>query len=298
MRRLTTLVLLAALGLTACTDDGGTEVRAAAGAPAAATQADLVRRDWRIEAVTDADGEHRDVDPTYDAVLRFDGEGGFGAETCNASGGNVLIGPTTLEWGDEIASTSMACTDEDLTWLETTMGALFAGTSTWELTDGALRIEGNGITVELSERPQGFPTEMVQLATNGPNCECEWQFGYTEIPDGGTDVRYRFGIGWEGRGGPGQGYGSAGLAVDPEIPMDAMWLDDVEGKLFPFGTLPVDAASAMFEAPDGTTIELHPYALPDGRLVYGEPVDASQGQVVALDADGNEIERGRVVPVG
>ena len=295
MRRLTALALLAALILNACGEDEGAEVRAAEGTPAAATQADLVRRDWRIDAVTDADGEHRDIDPAYDAVLRFDGEGGFGAETCNASGGGVVVTPTTLEWGDEIASTQMACTDERLTWLETTMAALFAGTSTWELTDGALRIEGNGITVELSERPAGFPTQMVQLATNDPACECEWQFGYTEIPDPATNGP-RFGIGWEGRHGPGQGYGEAGMVADPA--MGTMWLDDVEGKLFPYGTLPVGAVSAVFETIDGTTIEMHPYELPDGRLVYGEPIDASQGAVVALDADGNEIERGRTVPVG
>ena len=78
-----------------------------------------------------------------------------------------------------------------------------------------------------------------------------------------------------------------------------MWLDDVEGQLFPFGTLPVGAtAAASSRRKPGHSIELHPYELPDGRFVYGEPIDATKGQVVALDADGNEIDRGRIVPAG
>ena len=284
--------------LGACGEDDGSGLRAADGTPAAATQADLVRRDWRIDAVTDAAGDRREVDPLHDAVLRFDGEGGFSAKTCNYTGGDVVITPSSLEWGDEIMSTEMGCVDEDVTWLETTMGALFSGTSTWDLTGDVLRIEGNGVTAELSERPAGFPTEMIQLATNDPDCECEWQFGYTEDPDADTNGGYRYSIGWEGREGPGKGYGSAGMVVDSEIPMDAMWLDDVEGKLFPFGTLPVGTASAVFETTDGTTVALHPYELPDGRLVYGEPVPATKGQVVALEESGQEIDRGRVVPAG
>jgi len=150
VRRLSGLLLLAALALVACSDDDGTDVQAGDGVATAPTQADLVRRDWRINAVTDASGERLEVDPAYDAVLRFDGEGGFSAKTCNHTGGDVVIAPTTLEWGDGIASTDMACQDEDLMWLETTMGALYDGTSTWELTDGALTIEGNEVTAELS----------------------------------------------------------------------------------------------------------------------------------------------------
>jgi heat shock protein HslJ len=297
MRKPVALVLLTFLAVSSCSD-GGTEVSAGGGSPAAATEVDLVRRDWRVDAVTDDTGDHRDVDPAYDAVLRFDGEGGFSAKTCNYTGGDVTIDASSLAWGKEIASTDMGCMEDDLTWLESTMGALFVGTSTWKLTDDALRIEGNGVSVELSERPAGFPTEMVQLATNDPACECEWQFGYTEDPDTATNGGYRFSIDWEGRDAPGTGYGSAGMVVDPEIPMDAMWIDDVEGKLFPFGTLPVGATAAVFETADGDTIEMHAHELPDGRFVYGEPIDATKGQVVALDENGQELDRGRVVPAG
>jgi hypothetical protein len=60
----------------------------------------------------------------------------------------------------------------------------------------------------------------------------------------------------------------------------------------------VGATAARFETEAGDSVEMHPYELPDGRFVYGEPIDAAKGQVVALDADGNEIDRGRVVPAG
>ena len=36
-----------------------------------------MRRDWRIDAVTDAEGTRREIDPVHDAVLRFDGEALF-----------------------------------------------------------------------------------------------------------------------------------------------------------------------------------------------------------------------------
>lgn len=263
-----------------------------------ASASDLRGHDWRIDALTDTTGDRREVDPSHDAVLRFDGEGGFSAKTCNHTGGDVAVEAASLRWGDEIASTAMGCLDEDLTWLETTMAALFRGTSTWSLADGHLRIEGNGVTVELTERPAGFPTEMVQLATSDTGTEAQWQLGYTEDPDAEANGGYRYYLQWEGRSAPGTGYGSAGMAVDPDVAMDAMWLDDVDGGLFPFGTLPAGTVSAVFEATDGTTEELHLYALPDGRLVYGQTVAATKGQVVALDVHGEEIDRGRVVPAG
>ena len=278
---------------TACASDDAA-VRSA-GPPT--TASDLLGRDWRIEAVTDADGERREVDPTHDAVLRFDGDGGFSAKTCNHTGGEAVVSETTIAWGDEIFSTSMACLDDDLTWLETTMAALFRGTATWALDDGRLRIEGNRVVVELTERPEGFPTEMVPLATSDPGREWQWQLGYTEDAAAGADG-YRFFLSWEGRPAPGTGYGTAGMAVDPEIPMEAMWLDDVEGGLFPFGTLPLGTASAVFEATDGSREPLATYELPDGRRVYGQVVQAAKGQAVALDADGDELGRGRLVPAG
>lgn len=277
----------------ACGSDG-TAVRS--GGPSASAS-DLQGHDWRIAVVTDAGGERREVDPIHDAVLRFDGEGGFSAKTCNHTGGEAEVGAGSIEWGNEIFSTSMACLDDDLTWLETTMATLFRGTSTWTLAEGHLRIEGHGVVAELSERPEGFPTEMVQLATSDPGGEWQWQLGYTEDPAAGPDG-YRFFLSWEGRSAPGTGYGSAGMAVDPEIPMEAMWLDDVEGGLFPFGTLPIGTASAVFEAADGSRQPLATYELPDGRRVYGQVVQAAEGQAVALAADGTEIGRGRVVPAG
>ncbi len=294
MRRLLLglLIVAAAVG---CRDQGA-EVRADGESAGDVAVAQLVRRDWRIEVITDASGDRRDVAPDYDAVLRFDGEGGFSAKTCNHTGGDVTVDAGRLTWGREIASTAAACLDEDLTWIETTLGSLFRGSATWTLADGRLHIRGNGVAAELSERPVGFPTELVQLATSDPDGESEWQFGYAEDSAAGPGG-YRFSLTWEGRSGPGRGYGSSGMVVDPEVPMDTMWVDDVDGRLFPFGTLPVGAAAAVFESVDGTTEALQTHELPDGRRVYGETVEAGQGQVVAVDGAGHEMGRGRVVPV-
>jgi heat shock protein HslJ len=292
MRRVLSVILVLAVVAACGSDDAAVRSNGPSASPS-----DLQGHDWRIEVVTDASGERREIDPTFDAVLRFDREGGFGAKTCNHTGGDATMLASTIEWGDEISSTSMACLDENLTWLEATVGTLFRGTSTWALTDGRLRIEGNGVAVELTERPAGFPTEMVQLATSDPSREAQWQLGYTEDPDAGANGGYRYFLQWEGRSAPGTGYGSAGMAVDPAVSLETMWLDDVDGELFPFGTLPVGTASAVFESTDGSREDLHLYELPDGRLVYGERVAAAKGQVVAFDAQGAEIGRGRVVPV-
>jgi heat shock protein HslJ len=258
---------------------------------------DLVGRDWRIDVVT-AKGERRAIDPSYDAVLRFDGNGSFGGKTCNDFGGDVVISPSSLTFGDEVLSTLMKCTGER-GWLEDRVTSLFLmGTAEWTLVDGVLRLDAGDVVVELSERPTGFPTELVQLTTSDAFGEPFWQFGYTEATDAEmAEGAYRYFLMWEGRSAPGTAFGNAGVAVDPEVPLETMWVDDVENAVFTFGTLPPGTVTALFEATDGTPEELTIYVLPDGRPVYGQVVAASKGQVVALDRAGNEIGRGRTVPV-
>ncbi len=258
---------------------------------------DLIGREWRIDVVT-AQGERREIDPSYDAVVRFDGSGGFSGKTCNQFSGEVVVRASELAFGDEVQSTLMAC-GGDQGWLESSVMSVFlAGHAEWTLAEGVLRIEGGDVVVELSERPAGFPTQLVPLATSDPSGEAEWQFGYSEATDAEVaEGAYRYFITWEGRAAPGQGYGNAGIAVDPQAPLETMWVDDVEGAMFTFGTLPAGTATARFEGDDGTREEVTVYELPDGSLVHGQVVAASRGQVVALDGDGNEIARGRTVPV-
>ncbi len=262
----------------------------------AASADDLVGKDWSIDVVT-AGGERREIDPTYDAVLRFDGEGGFSGTTCNHFGGDVAISSTEMAWGDEVASTLMGCSG-DLGQVEASVFSMFTGTAEWRLTDGTLRIEGKDVTFELTELPPGFPTELVQLAVSDPAGEAQWQFGYVEATDAEVaDGAYRYFLTWEGRSAPGTGYGNAGMAVDPELSyLETMWLDDVDGGMFVFGTLPSGTDAVRFEADDGTAAELTAYVLPDGSLVYGQVVPPNTGEVVALDAGSNEIGRGRTVP--
>jgi heat shock protein HslJ len=287
----------AGLLLAGCSGDDGATVQTGEDTPGASAE-QLVRRDWDIVAVTAGD-ERRTVDDETEAVLRFDGEGAFSGTTCNHFGGDVTVTPSELEWGDEVMSTSMLCTDEDVAWLETHVLELFSGTATWSLADDVLRIEGNDVRLELRERADAFPTELVPLATSAPGAEAEWQFGYSETSaDDMAEGSPRFSITWEGRTAPGTAYGSAGLAVDPSIPLEAMWVDGVDGRLFPFGTLPDGTVTAVFETADGTQEPITAYELPDGRRVYGQPVEATRGQVVALDAAGEELGRGRTVPAG
>jgi heat shock protein HslJ len=251
---------------------------------------DLDHKDWRIDVVS-ADGDRREVDPAYDAVLRFDGDGGFEASMCNDIHGDVTITSSELTWGN-VWSTLAGCLDDDLTWLETAVSAVFDSTARWTLTDGVLRIEGEDVVVELGQRPDGFPRDLVQLATSDPAGESQWQFGYAEIERGSG-----YDLWWEGRAAPGTAFRDAGIGADPSDVLKAMWVEDVDGGLFAFGFVPEAAESVVFDAVDNTREVMTTYDLPDGSRVYGAVVTATPGRVVALDADGTEFGRSDPSPV-
>ena len=258
--------------------------------PASPTAEQLIGVEWRIDslAVDGADPVGPPADA--DAVIRFSGAEVSGT-ACNHFGGDAAVGAGTVTFGDEVMSTSMACMEPAINVVQDAVLRLVGGgEGTWSITDGVLVLEANGVRLEGSEKADAFPTpDLEVLVASDGSSEAEWQLGYEQHP--GAD--YEASLIWEGRSGPGVGFGSAGLAVDPTITMDAMWVDHVEGGLFPFGTLPPGTVRAVFMAEDGTETELGVYALPTGRSVFGQPVDAAGGTVRALGADGQVLETSR-----
>ncbi|MGK2948204.1 MAG: META domain-containing protein [Acidimicrobiales bacterium] len=268
---------------------GGDTTEAPDVEPAAPTTEQLIGVEWRIDsvAVDGADPVRPPVDA--DAVIRFSGTAVSGI-ACNHFGGDATVGDGTVTFGNEMASTAMGCGDPAIMAVELAVSQLVQGEGTWSITDGVLVLEANGVRLEGSEKANAFPTpDLEVLVASDGSSEAEWHFGYEQQPG----AEYEAFLVWEGRSSPGVGFGSAGLAVDPTIAMDAMWVDHVEGGLFPFGTLPPGTVRAAFVAEDGTETELEVHALPTGRSVFGQPVAATGGTVQALGADGQVLETSR-----
>lgn len=283
-------VLLVGAAVAFVVARGGDTTEAPDVEPAAPTADQLIGVEWRIDsvAVDGADPVRPPVDA--DAVIRFSGTAVSGI-ACNHFGGDATVGDGTVTFGTEMASTSMACMEPAINAVQDAVLRLVrGGEGTWSITDGVLVLEANGVRLEGSEKASAFPTpDLEVLAASDGSSEAEWHFGYERQ----SVAEYEAFLVWEGRSGPGVGFGSAGLAVDPTIALDAMWVDHVEGGLFPFGTLPPGTVRAVFVAEDGTETELEVHALPTGRSVFGQPVDAAGGTVRALGTDGQVLETSR-----
>lgn len=278
------LITGALMAMAACGSEPGGEVRA--GADSSVEQ--LVRIDWGMDAIT-VGGDRREIDPTYEAVLRFDGEGEFTGKTCNFYGGSVEVTDGGLDWGGDVSMTSMGCQDENLTTLESEVSMLVAADATWSINDERLRIESGDIVLELSRLADAFPTpDLVQIAASAPESGAQWQIGYSA--EGGLAF-----LSWEGRERPGTAFGSAGLAVDPSAPIDGMALSFADQTVV-LGYVPPGSDSAAYEVDGADPIPLALHPLPGGRLAVGDLVAEGAGAIVARDVAGTELGRTRLLP--
>jgi heat shock protein HslJ len=160
VRALGALVLVGALALAGCGDDGddvssgdGSTTTAAAGSSdstagpdAAAPTADEL--EGRTFLSTMVEG-HDLVDGSV-LRLSFDGERLAAHAGCNTMTGSYGVDAGTLAWSDTPAATMMACEDDLMaqdTWVAEVLTAGLAA----QLGDGVLILSGDGVLIELEE---------------------------------------------------------------------------------------------------------------------------------------------------
>jgi heat shock protein HslJ len=294
------VAVVLALPLAACGSepdvvDSGAGAGGGADADADVGATPLVGTEWLV-VETSVGGSTTAVPAGLDAVVRFDGEGGWSAHGCNYLGGGVEIDGLRLSFDDDVTTTEIECTgpagDVDsavATVLEGDVDAVIDGE---ELTLTA----SGGDRLRLEVRDGIFPSRTMTALDEGTRGDGDYRFGYETGGEGPS-------ASWEFREAPGMpwGFAGAGPPSDPHRP-DPLGGGAGAPASFVFGLIGVDVARVVYEPPSGASgasgeaTELDLYALggdfPEWQAYGGfveQPVAGSY--VVAYDAAGAELGR-------
>jgi heat shock protein HslJ len=203
--------LLALLAAAAC----GSEPDLARTGDAA--PAPLAGTEWQLVEMS-VGGSATAVPAEVDAVVRFDGEGGWSAHGCNFIGGSVEIDGMRLSFDDGVSSTDMVCTGsvEDIDTAVTTVlrGDVDAAIDGEELT----LVGPGGDWLRLEVRDGVFPSRTMTPLDEGTRGEGDYRFGY-ERGEGGPHAS------WEFRAAPGSPWEFAGSGP----PSNPHWPDPLGG---------------------------------------------------------------------
>jgi heat shock protein HslJ len=256
--------------------------------PAAAAPTSLAGVEWQLVRVV---GPDRDWRPPagVDAVLRFDGQGGFSATACNHFGGPVRVAGHRLRLG-QMVSTSMGCGGPAGS-VERAFLAVMDGEVGWAVEAGELRLDKpDGRGLRFRERDTIYPGRDLRPLLRGRRDGGDYRLGYSV--DQGSAA-----LSWEWRDGPGRPWGYAGMNRELAWPVprpDAMAGDAADGR-FVFGVVDVRTARAAYLPPGGrpaVQLERFDLAAARGWWVFGGFVpERPGGIVIAYDATGRELSR-------
>jgi heat shock protein HslJ len=251
--------------------------------------APLVGTEWQL-LESSVGGSTTAVPAEVDAVVRFDGDGGWSAHGCNYIGGGVEIDGMHLSFDDEMSSTDMAC-DDPVGDIDTAVTSVLRGDVDAAIDGDELTLTGpGGDWLRLEVRDGIFPSRTMTPLDEGTRGEGDYRFGY----EGGEGGPY---VSWEFRAAPGRPWGFAGSGPpsDPHRP-DPLGGAAEERVSFVFGVIGADVVRVVYEPPSGEPTELDLYPLGSdfpGWQAYGgfveQPVAGSR--VVTYDAVGAELGR-------
>lgn len=178
-----------------------------------------------------------------DAVLRFDGAGGYSANACNHLAGEVDIGDGTLVLQAGM-TTDMSCSG--LTGeIDDALSSLAGSTVAWSVDGDGLRLASDGgTTLRYRERDSVYPgdgddLEVVAGERGG------WQYRLSVSQTEGDAS----GLNMVSRAGPGQPWGTKGLgAPSPgEAPLWAIVVHVIDGQTFVAAFVPATTAHATHQ---------------------------------------------------
>jgi heat shock protein HslJ len=252
-----------------------------------ATGEPLVGTEWQL-LETSVGGAPTAVPVEVDAVVRFDGEGGWSAHGCNFIGGGVEIDGTRLSFDRTTMSTAMGCPGPEAD-IDTAVTTVLRGGVDAAIDGDALTLTGSdGDWLRLKVREGIFPSRTMTPLDEGTRGEGDYRFGYEDGSAGGPHASLEF------RSAPGRpwGFASSGPPTDPHRP-DGLSVAVDEPASFVFGIIGADVARVTYEPPSGQATVLDLFPLDSDWQAYGGFVErpAAGSHVVAYDAAGTELGR-------
>lgn len=255
-----------------------------------APSAPLVGTEWLV-VETSVGGSTTAVPAEVDAVVRFDGEGGWSARGCNYMAGGVEIEGVRLSFDDEVRSTAMGCVDPVTDVIDIAIGTVLRGVVDAAADGEELTLtRSGGDWLRLEVRDGIFPSRTMTPLAEGSRGDGNYRFGY-ESGEGAPSAS------WEFQAAPGAPWGvsRAGPPSDSHRP-DPLGGEAEDPVSFVFGVIGADVARVLYEPTAGEPTELHLYPLgadfPQWQA-YGGFVDqpVAGSHVVAYDTGGAEVGR-------
>jgi hypothetical protein len=228
--------------------------------------------------------------PDVDAVLRFDGEGGWSATACNHYGGQVRIDAGLLRLG-QVLGTQMKCSgprgDVEAAFVD-----VMEGEVRWAIGGEELRLDKpDGRGLRLRVRDTIYPMRDLRPLLQGRRHGGDYRFGWR--PGDGSVL-----LDWEWRDAPGKPWGFAGMNRERTgpVPRPDVLTAGAGHEQFVFGIVPRATARVVYQPPAGhPTVALELLDVPGPRTWHafgGFVKQPRQGSVVvAFDGHGRELGR-------
>jgi heat shock protein HslJ len=163
----------------------------------------LIGTAWQLASYQDSAAAAR-VTVKTDSTIAFSASGRFSAHACNYIGGAARIEGHTITFG-RWSSTAMGCAGE-LAALERAVGATVTGSADWLIRGRTLTLTNrDGHILTYRVRPSIYPSLTARTIVAGTRAGGQFRLAV----DGPADRPF---LVFEERTGPGEGWGSAGVA--------------------------------------------------------------------------------------
>lgn len=245
------------LALAGCAEPADTAESTQVSDRLPASEPSLTGTEWQLVEMTVGDVT-TPMPAELDAVLRFDGEGGFSARACNGMSGEVAITEDQLVFGDEIVSTEMGCFDLRGE-VDHALGSVTGEPVRWHIDGGQLRLAApvEGTTLIYRVRDSIYPHASARELLSGQRSGFQYRLA---VDGSGEDLKLM--LDW--RQGPGQPWGMGKLAT-PEPGESALWsltFAEFAGQALVGGFVPAETVRVthQFKA-DGPVVDLPVYSV-------------------------------------
>lgn len=243
---------------------------------------DLVGVDWFFTSMT-FDDPRPALDLSDEVTeLRFEEDGTYSAHVCNYLGGDYQVtgsGSLALEPGPQ---TMMGC-GGTIGDAERAMNAQLAEAISWDVQGDELTLRAPGITASLRATQPVFPERLTILERADHPAALQYAIGYSGDPNGVQTVEILV------RSDPSQEFATA--TVDSGRVLSPTGLTPPDGRTIVASWLPPNTAKAWVRlSTGGAEINLDLERLSNGRLLGWASLPERSGEIIAFDADGNEID--------
>lgn len=257
MRTFAAVAAAMSLALAGCAVPAETAQTAQASDDPPASEPSLTGTEWQLVEMTVGDVT-TPMPPELDAVLRFDGEGGFSARACNLMKGEVAITEDQLVFGDEIMSTLAGCFDLRGE-VDGVLGSVTGEPVRWHIDGGQLRLAApvEGTTLIYRVRDSIYPHASARELLSGQRSGYQYRLAYE-----GSGEDLELSLDW--RAGPGQPWGT-GRPATPDPGESALWslaVAEFTGEALVGGFVPAETVRVthQFEA-GGPVVDLPVYSV-------------------------------------